>query len=228
MKEDNNVIEFAAIRGRAITGDGASPNAHRNKDPDALLGNLRNKKRLGKSDQLALVSNLGRLIVKLDGDDPRGLAKKILSDHWAKRKRYIRFPNEIVDRSTRCAASGGEFAWIIEQLINEKVSRRFDRDRAKIETVRDALKGTSFQPPSRFQMPADEDDADAAYFVLELEKVLDKLAEVADLPEHFKLVSKHPIYPDGPYYAYNDSLELVYELEPNNLHSWEEWYDDDD
>jgi hypothetical protein len=32
-----------------------------------------------------------------------------------------------------------------------------------------------------------------------MEKVFDKLAQDADLAEHFQLVSKYPIYPDDAY-----------------------------
>ncbi len=231
MKGDN-VIEFAAHRRRAAPEDAATPNverdSHRANETDALLRKLRDTKRLDKADQSALVGNLGRMIVQLDAKNPKVIAKNILHpNQWEKRTRYIRWPGEVAGRSARHAASGGDFARIIEQLIDQKVSRRFDHDQAKIQTVRDALKGTSFQPPSRFQMPTGDDDADTAYLVVEMEKVLDKLARDADLTEHFKLVSKHPIYPNHPYYTWSRSLELKSDLEPNSLYTWD-WYTDDD
>jgi hypothetical protein len=227
MKGDN-VIEFAAHRGQAVPEEAATWSAHRNKEAEALLDKLRNKKRLEKGDQSALVGNLGLLIVQLDAKNRQLVAKSILrSNESEKRKRYIRFPNEVVGRSTRHAASGGAFARIIGQLINERVTRGLDRDQAKIETVRDALKGTSFQRRSRLKMPEGDDNAAAAYLVMQMQKVFDKLAQEADLDEHFKLVSTYPIYTDGPYYAWSNSLELRSDLEPNSLHKWD-WFTDED
>jgi hypothetical protein len=49
------------------------------------------------------------------------VAQKILQpDHWPKRKRYIRFPNEAFSPSARYSASGGTFAGFIQRIVDEK------------------------------------------------------------------------------------------------------------
>jgi len=152
MNEDN-VVDFAVHRWPA-PGDGtdraAERESNRANEADELLCTLREKKRLAKADQSALVSNLGRLIVQFDAGNAKAIAKDILqSNEWEKRKGYIRFPSEAAGFVGRHAGSGGAFARIIERLIEVKVSGDVGRDQARSETVRKALRGTSFLGMSR-------------------------------------------------------------------------------
>jgi hypothetical protein len=224
----NNVIELATHRGRTLPEGPAARSAQRDADHSDkaadLLEALRTTKRI-KGDQPILVGNIGHLIDRLEPKNPKGLAQRILlPDHWPKRKRYIRLPNEDHNQSGRYAASGGTFAGIIDRLVDEKVRKGFDRTQATIETVYDALKGTSFRPRSRFQML--EGGGDAAFLVKAMEDVLDKLAQDADLAEYFELVSKYPIYP--PTLSIHPALALQADREPNDLYKWDVLLDEEE
>jgi hypothetical protein len=189
---------------------------------------------LKKEDQAVLVSNIGRLVARLDLKDPMSIARRILLEsEWPKRKRYIRLPGDITKTSARSAASGGTFAGIIDRLVAESVRKGLSPAQARIETVNDVLKGTSFRRPSRFQMP--EDAGDAALLLKKMESILDTLAQDADLPRYFELVSKYPIYPYESILSKSDKaiqsgqmLELDAEREPNRLFSWDNFADDDE
>jgi hypothetical protein len=228
----DNVIDFAARRqaspenraDRALERDST-----RAMEADGLLRTLRETKRLTKADQLALVSNLGHLIIQFDAQNSKATVKRILeSNEWEKRKRYIRFPNEATSHLGRYAGSGGAFARIIERLIEVKVNGDVGRDQARSDTTRKALRGTSFLPPSPFRMPEGIDDADATQFATDMNKVLERLAEETDLAEFLALVSKHPIYPEtAAWHAWNNSLRLQSELDPNPIYKWG-WDTDED
>jgi len=225
--KDNNVIDLAVHRAR--TPSEAQQNGDRSKEAIAVLDQLRHTKRIAKEDQPVLVRNLGDLIARLEPGTSMLLAEKILQpDLWAKRKRYIRFHDDAASPSARHAASGGTFARIIDGLIDEKVRKGIDRPQAIVETVYGALKGTSFRRPARFQIQAGVDDSDATYFVREIEKVFDKLAQEVDLADHFELVSRYAIYPDCPYWWSSHSLALSSkEEEPNDIYHWD-WLTDED
>jgi hypothetical protein len=60
-----------------------------------------------------------------------------------------------------------------------------------------------------------------------MSRVCDKLADEADLAEFFGLVSKHPIYPPGPWYGWHNSLALNAEHEPNHIDAWG-WDDEEE
>jgi hypothetical protein len=230
MKE-GNVIDFAARRpgsGSENAVRTAERDLNRSSEADALLRKLRDTKRLAKADQSALVTNLGRLIELFDPENAKSIVRRILeTNEWEKRKRYIRFANDPISRVARHAASGGSFARIIDRLIDVRVCENIDRNQAKIEIVRKALKRTSFLPPSSFQMPEGKDDAEAAQFAADMKKVTDKLAEEADLADFFTLVSKHPIYPSEAWYQWTNSLELNSKHEPNHVYEWG-WEADED
>jgi hypothetical protein len=85
-----------------------------------------------------------------------------------------------------------------------------------IETVLTALKGTTFRPLPRFSPLESANDGVAAYFVMTMKKVLDKLAQDTDLNEYFDLLQKYPVYPAD---RYSDSLELDAKEEPHDLYS---------
>jgi hypothetical protein len=68
-------------------------------------------------------------------------------------------------------------------------------------------------------MPEGIDDIDAAQFAADMNKVFDKLAEESDLAEFLALVSKHPIFPPGGWYNWNNSLQLEPELDYNHITS---------
>lgn len=138
--------------------------------------------------------------------------------------RYVRFPDDA--SNAPYAASAGDFAGIIDQLIEKKVGSDRDRAQATFETVYQVFKGTSFLPPSRFQMAEGEQD-DAAVLIKEMEKVFEKLAQEVDLAEHFKRVSKHPIYPNCAYYESSNSLALDAKCNPNDIYHWD-WLTDED
>jgi hypothetical protein len=226
---DDNVIDFAAQRDRAEGLPTRSERiADRRQEAMTLLNKLREKKRLPKDDQEILVGNLGRLVARFEPNNRMLLAERILlPDHWPKRKRYVRFPDEIVRTSVRHAASGGTFAGIIDRLIDEQVRKGLDRPLATIETVRGALKGTSFHQPTRFQIESGVDDGDAAYLLWAIEKAFEKLAQEVDVAEHFDLVSKYPIYPDCPWHSSSSSLKLVPKYDPADIYDWD-WLTDDD
>ena len=223
----DNVIDLAAHRNPEARR--AQRDSDRNNDAKTLLDNVRSITRLEQNDRQTLASNLGVLVNQLEPKNPKDLARKILGpDRWQKRKRYILFPpKESPDPSARYAATGSDFAKIIEQLIDEKVLKGFDRAQATIETVYATLKKTSFVPPPRFELPKSA-DAEAAYFVRQMVKVFERLAQEADLADHFHLVSKYPIYPDDAYYQYCRSLKLDSDLEPSNLYRWNEYADNED
>jgi hypothetical protein len=230
MTEDN-VVELAGYRRQAVPEDAAARSAQRDsdrsKEASALLDRLRGTKRLAKEDQSLLVSNLGRLVVQLEPKNQMELAHKILqSDYWPKRKRYIRFPDEVFSSSARYAASGGTFAGLIQRIVDEKVRKGFGRAQATIETVNGALKGTSFRNSSRFQMP--EGAGDAAFLVKAMEKVVDTLAQAADLADYFELVSKYPIYPQWSPGRTRPPLALNATREPNDLYRWDVLLDEEE
>jgi hypothetical protein len=227
---ENNVIDLTARR-RSAPPEDAARNAqredNRNNEAKKLLDTLRTKKRILPDDQSILASNLGREIATLEREAPMRLAKTILLDtNWSKRKRYVRFPNEGADSRRRYAASGGALAGIIDRLINEKIRRGISRSHALIETVNGVLKGTSFRPPSRFQMRNDLED-DGVYFVNKLTKILDKLAQDAGLREYFDLVSRFHIYPIRDL-SESQQLRLDARYEPNDLYEWDLPLDDDE
>src|SRR6185437_11417216 len=115
-----------------------------------------------------LASNLGRQITDLDLANRDTLTKDLLGDNrYQHRTRYVRFPDEPHDG--RYAASAGDIAKIITKIIEKKVSQGRDHAQATVDSVHDALRGTSFLPPSRFQMPENADDA--AYFIEAMEKI---------------------------------------------------------
>lgn len=222
-----NVIDFPTDRVRAAPDFSRSPKRQvdrLNEANDLLDGLRRRKRRIVVVDRQFLAANLGRLIMEIERSDPKVLAKKILGDKWEKRMRYVRFPDDASD--ARYAASGGHFAGLIDQLIETKVGKGLDRAHATKETVYGALKGTSFLPASRFQMP-EGGDGEAAYLVSAMEKAFDKLAQDADLAEHFERVSKYPIYPDCPYWWSSSSLTLDAKSEPNDIYDWD-WITDED
>jgi hypothetical protein len=219
-----NVIELEAYRRQAVPEDAADRSAQRDsdrgEDAAALLGKLRGTKRIAKDDQPVLVSNLGRLIDQLGPKNRMEIAQKILqSDYWPKRKRYIRFPNEAFSPSARYAASGGTFAGLIQRIVDEKTRMGFGRAQATTETVYGALRGTSFRRSPRFQMA--EGAGDVAFLVKAMEKVVNTLAQAADLAEYFELVSKYPIYPQWSLGRARLPLALHATREPNDLYRWD-------
>jgi hypothetical protein len=231
MMTEDNIVDFAMRRrSRAQDGSPRTPqqNLSRVTEADALLRALRGTKRLAKANQVVLVSNLGRLIDQLDARNRRSIAMSILQpNEWEKRKRYIQYPDEPASPSGRQAGSGGSFARIIERLIDMRVSGGVESDQAKSETVRRALKGTSFIRPSPFQMPDAIDAQDAAQFVADMTKVCDRLAQETDLSEFLALISKHQIFPDRGWPVWSNSLEIIPHHDPNHLYEWG-WDSDED
>jgi hypothetical protein len=230
MTEDN-VFYLAAHRPPATAERAAAVeerNLSRRTDADRLLANLRRTKRLVKTDQEALVRNLGSLIDQFDSRNRRAVAKKILQNNeWEKRTRYIQFPNEVTSRFNRQAGSGGAFARIIENLVDVKVTANLDRDQVRSETIRKALRGTSFLTPSPFRVPEGTADADAALFAAYLSKVFEKLAEQTELADFLALVSKHRVFPTEAWYQWTNSLHIKLESDPNHLYKWG-WDSDED
>ena len=224
MNRDNdndNVVDFAArqsIVGRQPSARSAEQDAHRLNEANHLLHGLRNTKRLSKPDQSAIVGNLGRLIVDLSSTDRNDIAQSVLEkNEYDKRKRYIRFPNESVGPRTRYAASGGSFARILDGLIQLLAIKGFAQDQGKVDVVRKALRGTSFLPTPSFRLPGNKDHAEAVQFGSDMRKVFDKLAEETDLADFFALLSKHPIFPTGAWYQWNNSLEMAADHDPNQI-----------
>jgi len=221
-RRNNNVVEFPAGRQRAISEEPsvrtAQRSAERFREANDLLEKLRSRKeRIIYEDRRILASNLGRQITDLDLANRDTLTKDLLGDNrYQHRTRYVRFPDEPHDG--RYAASAGDIAKIITKIIEKKVSQGRDHAQATVDSVHDALRGTSFLPPSRFQMPENADDA--AYFIEAMEKISNSLAQKADLPKYFELVSKYPVYPKDNY-RNSGSLELEVHREPNNLDSWD-------
>jgi hypothetical protein len=226
----DNLIQLEAYRRQQVADQLRSQGEHRPLDRskeslDSLLAKLRRKKRLTRGDQIELVANLGRLIERLDEERPRALAKTLLGDElWAKRKRYIRFPNEPID--ARTAASGGTFARIIESLIGEKTRRGFDPAQARIATVQEALNGTSFRPSS--QSTITTDGKDAASLVRQMESVLNSLARQAQLEEYFELIAKYSVWPSDEWSASDPRNFLKFDPKaaPNSLSSWNDTMED--
>ena len=216
----DNVLYLAAHRPRATR--------ERVVSAEELLSCLRQTKRLVKTDQEALVRNLGSLIDQFNSQNRMAVAKKILQDNeWEKRRRYIRFPDEAIRRSSRQAGSGGAFARIIENLVTVKVTADLDRDQVSSETIRKALRGTSFLTPSPFRVPEGIADADAALFAAYLRRVFEKLAEETELTDFLALVSKHPVFPTEAWYQWTNSLRIEPELDPNHVYGWG-WDSDED
>lgn len=222
MSRDNdNVVDFAARQSTVIrqpSTRSAEQDAHRLKDANHLLHKLRNTKRLSKPDQSAIVGNLGRLIVDLSSTDRNEIVQSVLEkNEYDKRKRYIRFPNESVGTEARYAASGGSFARILDGLIQWLAVKGFAQDQSKVDVVRKALRGTSFLPTPPFRLPGNRDHAEAVQFASDMHRVFDKLAEETDLADFFALLSKHPIFPTGAWYAWNNSLEMAADHDPNQI-----------
>ena len=162
---------------------------------------------------------------EMERTNPEALVKRILPrNKWEKRMRYVRLPGDASDAPY--AASAGDFAGIIDRLIDEKVNARRDRAQATIETVYQLFKGTSFLPPPRFQI-AEGEHEEALVLINEMEKVSAKLSHEVDLAEHFERVSKYPIYPNCPYLESSNSLTLDAKCEPNDIYDWD-WLSDED
>jgi hypothetical protein len=216
MKRDNsNVVDFAARQSkvsRQQSARSAEQDAHRLNEANQLLHKLRNTKRLLKPDQSAIVGNLGRLIADFGFTDRKAIALSLLEkNEHDKRKRYIRFPNESVGPRARYAASGGSFARIVDGLIQWQAGKNFGQDQAKVDTVRKALRGTSFLPTPPFRLRGNKD----------------KLAEEADLADFFALLSKHPIFPNDAWYQWTNSLEMTADHDPNQI-PMSDWGPDED
>ena len=213
MKRDN-LIDFVARRSAKSAGQ----TALRLNETDQLLHRLRNTKRLSKHDQSAIVGNLGRLIVDINYTDRMVIALSVLEENeYDKRKRYIRFPNESMGRHARCAASGGSFARIVDRLIQQRSGPNFSDEQARIDTVRKALKGTTFLPPSQFELSGGKTDTEAAQFAADMQKVFNKLANEANLTDFFALLKKHPIFPSHAWYQWNNRLTITLEHDPNQI-----------
>jgi hypothetical protein len=220
MKDvSNSVIDFEARRSERF--------AYRSNDADGLLWKLGQTRRLLKSDQETLVDNIGRLIAQQFPGIEKDVVRQVLeANEYEKRKRYIRLPDEKVSQFARFAASGGSFARIMRRLIELRTSNGSSVDQAKVEIVKKALAKTSFLPPAPFQMPDNVDDEEIAQFATDMNIVANKLADEGQLADFFSIVSKHPIFPTDAWYQWNNSLELLPNLDPNHLHAWVE--DDQD
>jgi hypothetical protein len=232
MKGDN-AVDIAAPRRRAalehpVPAGKEGRNADRSKEAMDILEELSRTPRIHKDDRPVVARNLGRLIIEIEPDSPKLLAKKILETSWQKRKRYIRFPNDPVGASVFYAASGLDFAGIIKGVAKERIKRGLDRNQAMVATIYDALKDTSFRRPSRFQIRDDFDEDDAAYLITTMKCVFDKLAQELELAEHFGRVSKYPIYPDCPYSESSTVLALDEKYTGNDIYDWDCWTDEDD
>jgi hypothetical protein len=229
--KDNNVIELAAHRGGAGSEHVAPPGTSRSTDRSDqamdILQNLRRIPRIPQNDRAIVARNLGRLVVEIEPDSPKILVKKILQSSWQKRKRYIRLPNDPVCGASLFAASGLEFAGIIERLAEERIRRGFDRTQAIVATVYDALKETSFRRPSRFQIHDDFHEDDAALLIRAMKQVFDKFAREVELAEHFELVSKYPVFPNCPYYESSNVLAMDGKYVGNDIYHWD-WMTDED
>jgi len=242
MAEDN-LVNLTEYRARTAAEDSefriAQRETDRNKSATRLLDDLGRAKRLVRNDRVALVRNLGQLVVQFDSENKNELTKRILESHWEKRKRYIRFPGESFKRTVKCAASGGDFASIIRRLIDERASKGFERNLITTEVIQHALKGTSFRRASQFHMAEKPErvasSRDAAYFFKELDRALVRFAEAAELADYFDLVSKYPLYPRRHYWSSEIRAEpkrplmLRADREPNDdVYSWKESYEDDE
>ncbi len=203
-----------------MQSDAEARRLSRASDADGLLARLKQKKRLPRADGATIARNLGRMIADIDHGRGLLIAKRVLKDKYEKRRRYVEFPGE--NEADRYASSGGDFARIIQDLTLEKKQRGFDSANATIETVYDALLGTSLLPPSRFRMP---DGANDEVFLRDaLDKVLVDLAQSSGLPQYFELVSKYPVVPSNEVRG----LELRDDREPNDLYRWDGFADEDE
>jgi hypothetical protein len=230
---DDNVILLADHRGSADSDDvaarAAQRNAERSKEAIELLNELRRRKpRLKREDRAILARNLGRVLLEMEPDSPKRLAKKVLqSSSWQKRKRYVRLPDDPVGPSVSYAASGLDFAGIIERLAAEKARRGIDRGQAVASTVYDILKDSSFRRPSRFQIGEGSYENEGALLVGAMKRVFDKLAQDVELAKHFERVSKYSIHPDCPWWQTSNSLALDSKYNGNDIYDWD-WLTDDD
>ena len=234
------MIDLAARRKR-ITRDvierATQIPAARKSEAVALFAKLQGIPRLAKNDRAAIARNLGRMVFQLQPQNRDEAAKRILGDvYWPKRKRYIRFSSDSSKRAARYAASGSTFARIAQQIIEEKRSKGADHDQAMVETINAALKGTSLQPSKRFKVVEHSDSAegerDAAFIVKSLEKISTTLANEADLPDYFDLISKHPIYPIPIDFAAKREQRRLLKLDFGvgwcKPHNWNSFVPDDD
>lgn len=230
-REDNdNVVDLAKVRdANSARATAEERRRERRKETLDELETLRNTVRVPKEDQSKIVRNLGRIVAQIEPKDPMGFAKRVLGeDLFEKRKRYILFAGE--QPADRYHATGKTFARFIDDLIKERIRRGFADTQAKIETIRDVLKGTSFRPWSRFEMQ--ENGEDAAFFVDAVGKVLNRLVQECDLQEYFDRVSKYPVYDNstdrnGKWNA----RELLYfhpNKAPNDLYEWNNFLEDED
>lgn len=193
MSEDNdNLIDLASYREAAASKDKRVRDAQRLADRSAeaadLLRTLRKKARIPEDDRPIIARNLGRIIEQLNPASPLGLAKKVLDNAWEKRKCYVRRRHEDMSSPSRYAASGAEFARIIDRLKEEAERKGRTGTQALVETVLEALKGTSFRRTSRFRIVESLDDA--PFLVSAMQEVCEALARAVDLEEYFRTVSK--------------------------------------
>jgi hypothetical protein len=228
---DDNVIDIAAHR-PAAPEHPAPPrgprNADRSEEAMETLEKLRSTSRIPKNDRPIIVRNLGRLLIDIDPESPKQLAKNVLLSQWEKRKRYIRFPNDPVRASALYAASGLEFAGIIERLAQERIRRGFDRAQATAAAVYTVLKDTSFRRPSRFEIRKGSNEDEAEHLIRAMRQVFDKLAQEVELAAHFERVSKYPIYPNCPYDESSNSLSLDGKYSGNDIYDWDTLTDEDE
>jgi hypothetical protein len=218
---DDKLIDLDAYRARIDRQ--SNPEARRlsrASEGEGLLAKLRQKKRLPKTDGATIARNLGRMIADIDRGSAPALAKRILKDKYEKRRRYVEFSGE--SEAGRYASSGGDFARVIQDLSLEKKQRGFDSSNAMVDTVYEALLGTSLLPPSRFRMP--DGASDEVYMREALDKVLVDLAQSSGLSQYFELVSKYPIVPSDEKHC----LELKADREPNDLYRWDGFADEDE
>jgi hypothetical protein len=100
----DNIIQFGErrrVQSEGLSAQVTQRDADRTKETVALLEKLGLTKRLVKEDQQTLVKNLGRVIIELAPDRPLDVARKVLpSEHWLKRKRYIRFESDDANTSS--------------------------------------------------------------------------------------------------------------------------------
>ena len=129
----------------------ASPDDRRSdrlKEANDLLDMLGRTKRVAAEDRAIFARNLGRLITNLGVSDRMAFAKTVLEEKWDKRKAYILFPDE--SPGTRFAASGGDLKEVILRIVNQRSAKVLSHANALIQTVYEALKGSSFRRSERF------------------------------------------------------------------------------
>jgi hypothetical protein len=158
---DDNVIELAAHRGRATPASlpAASRNIDRSKEATDILEKLRCMPRIREDDRPIVARNLGRLLIEIEPESPKSLAKAVLQSSFQKRKRYIRLPGEPVGSSLFYAASGLEFAGIIERLAEERIKRGFDRGHAMLGAFRSAAERNRLRQSPRMVLDARDREA---------------------------------------------------------------------